>query len=160
MSIQTDSRIPVRSPWIVASIVTLLVHAACSEPDPTPDAGGASRAQAPDSSAPVEQPAATSAGPILGEYACDEGSWNVSAGRMDFQPRGYFVLESGGRYRWLDNGGGGTFQYDEASHRITWATGPLADKQAEYTTYQKNEKTTQVDIHFSEDVEWSCGHNL
>ena len=145
------------------AVIVLLASAACSSSDAAPEADDSTAAaQAAAPAPPADVPAAASASgePVLGEYACDESSWNVSAGRMDFQPRGYFVLEVGGRYRWLDNGGGGTFGYDDSTKRISWLTGPLADKQAEYSEYRRNEKTTQVDIHFTEDVEWSCGHNL
>jgi hypothetical protein len=97
---------------------------------------------------------------VLGEYACDEGHWNVSAGRMEFEPRGYFVLREGGVYRWLDDGGEGGYRYDPDAGTIAWLSGPLADRRPEATTYRRNERTTQVDIRLADGVEWSCGHNL
>jgi hypothetical protein len=128
--------------------------------------GGAATAPADAASGSnAREQAATDADPatpglVLGEYACDENHWDVSARRMVYQPRGYFELLPGGRYRWLDNGGEGTYRYSAADHQIAWLTGPLAEKQPSGTTYQRNQRTTQIDIRFAGDVEWSCGHNL
>lgn len=144
--------------WIPA-LALLALAAGCTEPPP-----GQAAAAPPGETAPPAVPAAAALSGVgdlvTGDYACDEGHWSMSEQRMIYQVRGAFTLHPDGTYRWLDNGGSGTFRYDADTRQVTWLTGPLADKQSRMTTYKRNEKTTQIDIRFTDDVEWSCGHNL
>lgn len=75
-----------------------------------------------------------SAPPPVGSYTCNLTQWDVSARRIRYVYQGYFVLQPGGRYRWLDNGGSGSYRYDAMTRRITWLSGPLQSRggRAEY----------------------------
>lgn len=152
-----------------AAVLPLLVVtlASCSRPGSDIDSdakssvtpnGQATQNQADPNNAGLADP--TAAQLVLGEYACDENHWDVAARRMVFQPRGYFTLHPGGRYRWLDDGGEGSYQFNADSSQIAWTSGPLAEKQPQRSSYRRNQTTTQIDILFTENVEWSCGHNL
>lgn len=67
--------------------------------------------------------------PPLGRYVCDQSGSGTTASIY----HGYFELLSGGRYRWLDDGGTGTYRYDAATHRVHFQTGPLRGRgQAQY----------------------------
>ena len=59
--------------------------------------------------------------PPLGRYVCDQSSNGTT--RPIYH--GYFELLPGGRYRWLDNGGTGTYRYDPATHGVRFLTGPM-----------------------------------
>lgn len=110
---------------------------------------------------PVAREQAASIDPAVpGAYVCDESHWSVSAGRMEFQPRGSVTLRPDGSYDWLDDGGSGRFRFDPEKKQITWESGPLAEKRPERTTFRLNERTAQIDIRLTEGVEWSCGRNL
>lgn len=154
---------------VPAAVLPLLVVilASCSRPSSEIDPGAKTSVTANDQAPPSQADSgnAGSADPaaaqlVLGEYACDENHWDVAARRMVFQPRGYFTLHPGGRYSWLDNGGEGSYRFDAGSSQIAWTSGPLAEKQPERTSYRRSQTTTQIDILFTENVEWSCGHNL
>jgi hypothetical protein len=99
---------------------------------------------------------------VQGTYACTIDGWQGfgAARTRTSRPVGSITLQSGGRYRWLDNDGGGSFAFDPASGSLRFATGPLADKLPRLATYRRDRTTTPIDIEFADGVEWSCGHNL
>jgi tetratricopeptide (TPR) repeat protein len=63
--------------------------------------------------------------PPLGRYTCNVTRWDVAERRVKYDYKGYFELLAGSRYRWLDNGGVGTYLYNPTSHAVTWGSGPL-----------------------------------
>lgn len=96
-----------------------------------------------------------SAPPPLGRYACNVTRWDVAERRVKFDYKGYFELLAGGRYRWLDNGGTGTYAYDARTHAVSWRSGPLR-AQGGVATYGLDGKTPEITITFGE-TRWQCG---
>jgi len=97
---------------------------------------------------------------VYGDYACTQTVWNGSNTTGGFGPpiaKGYFALKSNGTYRWLDNGGSGTYRYDEKTGNITWLSGPLRDKQIKSSQYKPAQTYAQITLNFSESVRWECG---
>lgn len=97
---------------------------------------------------------------VYGDYTCTQTVWNGSNTTGGFGPpiaKGYFALKSNGTYRWLDNGGSGTYRYDEKTGNITWLSGPLRDKQIKSSQYRPGQTYAQITLNFSESVRWECG---
>jgi hypothetical protein len=102
--------------------------------------------------------------PPLGRYACNVTRWDVAEKRAKFDYKGYFELMAGGRYRWLDNGGTGTYAYDAKTHAVSWRSGPLR-AQGGTAEYGLDGKTPEITITFVTDytrrtgnqpVRWQC----
>jgi hypothetical protein len=102
--------------------------------------------------------------PPLGRYTCDVTRWDVADKRVKFDYKGYFELLAGGRYRWLDDGGTGTYAYDAKTHAVSWRTGPLR-AQGGTAVYGLDGKTPEITITFATDytrrtgnepVRWQC----
>ncbi len=115
--------------------------------------------------APTPPPTASVALPAsfaIGAYACTHDYWTGASPyrQRRSDPTGSITLRPDGTYRWLDGGGTGHFRFDAASRAVTWVDGPLADKRPRRTTYRRNVRTSQIDITFADDVDWSCGHDL
>jgi len=102
------------------------------------------------------------AGLALGDYACTHDYWTGAMPNRQRRsdPTGAVKLLDGGTYRWLDDGATGRYTFDPATGNVAWVSGPIADKKPRRTTYRRNEHTSQIDITFSDGVDWSCGHNL
>lgn len=103
--------------------------------------------------------------PPLGNYTCDQVTWDVAAGRARNEYKGYVALLAGGRYRWLDDGGTGTYRYDSATRRVRWLTGPLV-AQGGVAEYGLDGTTPEITITFetaytrqtgNEPPRWQCG---
>jgi len=98
---------------------------------------------------------------VPGAYACTHDYWT---GAMPYRQRhsdpvGTITLAANGTYRWLSNGGGGTYRLG-AGGALTFLTGPIATKQPKSASYRVNQHTSQIDISFADGFDWSCGHNL
>ncbi|HEX2971492.1 MAG TPA: hypothetical protein VHP11_04130 [Tepidisphaeraceae bacterium] len=77
---------------------------------------------------------AMQAGPPPGNYTCHEASFEYVGGtapwKMRFEYKGYFALQAGGVYRWLDNGPTGRYEYDPATGKLTFSSGYFANVDA------------------------------
>lgn len=107
-------------------------------------------------------PARAAPGQVVpGAYACTHDYWT---GAMPYRQRhsdpvGTLTLSANGTYRWLSNGGGGSYRLGPGG-TLTFVSGPIAAKQPKSANYRVNQRTTQVDISFADGFDWSCGHNL
>jgi len=103
--------------------------------------------------------------PPRGRYTCDVTRWDVAQRQVKYDYQGYFELLPGGRYRWLDNGGTGTYAYDPANFRVSWKGGPLLARGGR-AEYGLDGATPEITITFeteytrrtgNEPVRWQCG---
>ena len=83
---------------------------------------------------------------------------------MKYDYKGYFELLAGNRYRWLDNGGTGTYVYNPAGHAIRWGSGPLL-AQGGRASYGLDGSTPEITIVMeteytrrtgNQPIEWQC----
>jgi hypothetical protein len=110
--------------------------------------------------APVSDQAADDGTLVYGTYSCGQPQRSAFNFNQPDIPKGDITLGPDGTYQYLSvNGGTGQYTYDQASRGISWLSGPIADLQAQQSTFKRGNTTAQIDINFG-NYDWGCGVNL
>jgi hypothetical protein len=97
---------------------------------------------------------------VYGTYSCGQPQRSAFNFNQPDILKGDITLGPDGTYQYLSvNGDTGQYTYDEASRSITWLSGPIADLQAQQSTFKRGNTTAQIDINFG-NYDWGCGVNL
>ena len=98
---------------------------------------------------------------VYGNYMCSQTVYRGANATpaYGYVEKGYYNLKPDGTYRWLENGPTGRDSYNSTTGTITWLSGYLKNNGIKSTKYQRNNKSGQMTLTYSENYTWQCGCN-